>query len=59
MENGIEKVANPGELAVTYVIFDDSADMLLDQIRHFIHVNANEGITEKDIEKAKKILNLC
>ena len=59
IKNGIEKVANPGELAVTYVIFDDSADMLLDQVRHFVHVNANEGITEKDIKKAKKILNLC
>lgn len=32
--------------------------MLLDQVRHFIHVNAGTGITDKDITKAKKILNL-
>ena len=58
MHDGIQEIENPGELAVTYVIFDDSADMLLDQVRHFIHVDANKGITEKDIKKAKKILNL-
>lgn len=58
IKNGIEKVENPGELAITYVILDDSADMLLDQVRHFIHVNANTGLTQADIDKAKKILNL-
>lgn len=58
IKNGIEKVENPGELAITYVILDDSADMLLDQVRHFIHVNANKGLTQADIDKAKKILNL-
>lgn len=58
IENGLVRVENPGELAVTYVIFDDSADMLLDQCKHFIHVHAKTGITDKDIRKAKKILNL-
>ena len=58
IENGIERIENPSELAVTYVILDDSADMLLDQVRHFIHVNANKGLTQADIDKAKKILNL-
>lgn len=58
MKNGVQMIENPGTVAVTYVILDDSADMLLDQYKHFIHVNADTGITEKDIKKAKKILNL-
>lgn len=56
--DGEERIEEPGEYAVTYVIFDDSADMLLDQYKHFIKVNDETGITEKDIKKAKKILNL-
>lgn len=45
-------------LAISYIIFDDNADMLLDQVRHFIHVNPNNGLTQDDINKAKSILNL-
>lgn len=41
-----------------YVIFDDDQDMLLGQIDHFIHVDRMVGITQKDINKAKKILNI-
>lgn len=58
IKDGVARVENPGNVAITYVIFDDSADMLLDQYKHFIHVNAETGILPKDIMKAKKILNL-
>ena len=40
-----------------YVIFDDVDTMLLSQSTHFVHINANTGITEKDIYAAKCILN--
>ena len=39
-----------------YVIFDDDQDMLLGQAEHFIHVDGNVGLTQSDIDKAKKIL---
>lgn len=39
-----------------YVIFDDNADMLLGQKDNFIQTNEIVGITDKDIEKAIKIL---
>lgn len=58
IENGIERLVSQSDVAVTYVIFDDNADMLLDQVRHFVHVNPNNGLTQEDIDKAKKILNL-
>lgn len=58
IENGIERLISQSDIAVTYVIFDDNADMLLDQVRHFIHVNPNTGLTQEDIDKAKKMLNL-
>lgn len=40
-----------------FVIFDDSADMLLGQKNNFIQTNEIIGITDDDIEKAIKILN--
>ena len=45
-------------VVVSYVIFDDSADMLMDQKNHFIKVNPQTGLTQRDITKAKKILNM-
>lgn len=39
-----------------YVIFDDDQDMLLGQAGHFIHVDRMTGLTQADIDKAKKIL---
>ena len=39
-----------------YVIFDDDQDMLLGQIDHFIHVDRMVGLTQENINKAKKIL---
>ena len=39
-----------------YVIFDDDQDMLLGQAEHFIHVDREIGLTQTDIDKAKKIL---
>lgn len=41
-----------------YVIIDDDKDMLLGQVEHFVHVKNLTGITQEDINKAKKILNL-
>jgi hypothetical protein len=41
-----------------YVILDDDQDMLLGQVDHFIHVNRETGLTQEDIDKAKKILRL-
>lgn len=40
-----------------YVIFDDDADMLLEQAPYFIQTNAIEGLSELDAEKAINILN--
>ena len=40
-----------------YVIFDDDADMLLGQKDNFIQTNRWTGITQEDIDRAKKILN--
>lgn len=39
-----------------YVIFDDDADMLLGQKDNFVHINRQTGVTQEDIDKAKKIL---
>ena len=41
-----------------YVIFDDDSDMLLGQVEHFVYVDRYTGITQNDIEKAKKILKI-
>ena len=40
-----------------YVIIDDDTDFLLGQVDNFIHVDRNTGITQADIDKARKILN--
>lgn len=40
-----------------YVIIDDDQDMLLCQADNFVHTDGEEGITEKDVEKAIEILN--
>ena len=39
-----------------YVIFDDDSDMLLGQADNFIRVNPMTGVTQADIDKARKIL---
>lgn len=39
-----------------YVILDDDSDMLLGQVDHFILVNRYTGLTQKNIDQAKKIL---
>lgn len=39
-----------------FVIFDDDADMLLGQKDNFIQTDEELGITDEDIEKARKIL---
>ena len=58
MVNGKLHQVEPGEVAVTYVILDDSADMLMDQKDHFVKVNPGYGLREKDVARARKILNL-
>ena len=47
-----------GDVAVTYVILDDSADMLMDQKNHFLHINPHTGLTQAYIDKAKQILHI-
>lgn len=39
-----------------YVIFDDDTDFLLGQKDNFIHTSRVTGLTQADIDKAKKIL---
>ena len=36
--------------------FDDDTDFLLGQKDNFIHVDEQKGLTDKDVEKARKIL---
>lgn len=40
-----------------YVIIDDRTDFLKEQLDHFIQVDPYYGLTDKDIDKAKNILN--
>ena len=40
-----------------YVIFDDDSDFLLGQKDNFIRTNRLTGLTQADIDKARKILN--
>jgi len=57
--NGVEKfIQEKGDTPYTYVIFDDYNDMLFQQQNHFVHVDSQVGLTQSDIDKAKKILNL-
>lgn len=39
-----------------YVILDDDTDFLLGQANNFIHVNEQTGLTDEDVERARKIL---
>jgi hypothetical protein len=41
----------------TYVIIDDTDDMLKDQQKYFVKTNSNYGLTLDDAEKAIQILN--
>lgn len=41
-----------------YVIVDDDCDMLYGQKDNFVHIDRYTGLTEKDIEKIEKILNV-
>lgn len=53
-----ERVVHDDNVQLSYVIFDDDDDMLIWQQKHFIHVNCDKGLTDKDIEKAMHILNI-
>lgn len=58
--NGTAEVTvHDDDIAFTYVILDDDDDMLIQQSKHFIHIDRMHGITPDDIEKAKEILNIC
>ena len=48
----------PESIALTYVILDDDDDMLLQQAEHFVHVDANLGLSKDDIDHCKEILRL-
>lgn len=39
-----------------YVIFDDDTDFLLGQTNNFIRTDGNTGLTQENIDKARKIL---
>ena len=39
-----------------YVIFDDDTDFLLGQVDNFIRTDRNTGLTQENIDKARKIL---
>ncbi len=39
-----------------YVIFDDDTDFLLGQVDNFIRIDRNTGLTQENIDKARKIL---
>lgn len=57
--NGVEYfVIEEGDVAYTYVIIDDYNDMLFQQQEHFVYIDNRIGLTQADIDKAKKILNL-
>lgn len=58
VENGVGRVVFQDNLAISYVIFDDNADMLMDQKNHFIHVDSSIGLTQENINQAKQILNI-
>lgn len=53
----IKRYLNEHEDIEKYVIFDDDADMLLEQAPYFIQTDAIEGLSELDAEKAINILN--
>lgn len=40
-----------------YAIIDDGADMLPSQLSHFVHTDADRGLTEADVEKLDAIFH--
>lgn len=59
-ENGTpyyRKHYHPEDTDYEYVIFDDDCDFLLGQKDNFIRINRQTGLTQADIDKARKILN--
>ena len=44
------------EFNYEYVIFDDNEDMLLRQMEHFVKCEESTGVTQENIDQAKKIL---
>ena len=58
-ENGTpyyRKHYHPEDTDYEYVILDDDCDFLLGQKDNFIRINRQTGITQADIDKARKIL---
>jgi hypothetical protein len=56
---GTEKITyGENDVTLSYVIIDDDADMIIWQQKHFVHVNRDKGLTDKDVEKAMCILNI-
>lgn len=58
-ENGTpyyRKHYHPEDTDYEYVIFDDDCDFLLGQKDNFIRINRQTGLTQADIDKARKIL---
>jgi len=47
---------NETDIDYEYVIFDDDSDFLLGQKDHFIQTNQQTGLTQRNINKAIKIL---
>lgn len=41
----------------TYVILDDSSDMLLEHYNFFVQTNPNEGLNKKNVQQCIEILN--
>lgn len=42
----------------SYVIIDDSENIFLNQLKHYIKVEQTKGFTKKDLKKAIEILNI-
>ena len=58
-ENGTpyyRKHYHPEDTDYEYVILDDDCDFLLGQKDNFVRINKQTGITQADIDKARKIL---
>ena len=52
-----KKYSNKNGVDYEFVIFDDDCDFLLGQKDNFIRTSRKTGVTQADIDKAKKILN--
>jgi hypothetical protein len=53
----IKKYLDDSGTVDCYVILDDDPDMLQEQIKSFVRINPNSGLTQKDARKAIEILN--